>query len=93
MDSKNQKSFQIFKLLIPYFKPYKVLIIIAVVALIITQVTTLGATYLTKPIIDDGFNAQSQENNFWVWLPLVLLGLVIIKGFTQFVYVYLLGHS
>ncbi|ASK78640.1 lipid A export permease/ATP-binding protein MsbA [Paraphotobacterium marinum] len=93
MDSKNQKSFQIFKLLIPYFKPYKVIIIIAVIALIITQVTTLGATYLTKPIIDDGFNAQSQGNNFWVWLPLVLLGLVIIKGFTQFVYVYLIEYT
>jgi subfamily B ATP-binding cassette protein MsbA len=72
--------------LLGYVKPYWRMFALSIVALILTAATEPLLPALFKPLLDEGFVAKDQD--FIRWVPLLLLGLFVVRGFTSFVSAY-----
>ncbi|MDT3705801.1 MAG: lipid A export permease/ATP-binding protein MsbA [Thiobacillus sp.] len=72
--------------LLGYVKPYWRMFALSIVALILTAATEPLLPALFKPLLDEGFVAKDQD--FIRWIPVLLLGLFLVRGLTSFVSTY-----
>jgi subfamily B ATP-binding cassette protein MsbA len=72
--------------LLAYVKPYWRMFALSLVALILTAATEPALPALFKPLLDQGFVAKNQD--FIRWVPVLLLGLFLVRGLTSFVSTY-----
>jgi subfamily B ATP-binding cassette protein MsbA len=72
--------------LLAYVKPYWRMFALSIVALILTAATEPALPALFKPLLDQGFVAKNQD--FIRWVPVLLLGLFVVRGLTSFVSTY-----
>jgi subfamily B ATP-binding cassette protein MsbA len=72
--------------LLAYVKPYWRMFALSIAALILTAATEPALPALFKPLLDQGFVAKNQD--FIRWVPVLLLGLFVVRGLTSFVSTY-----
>lgn len=82
-------AFQLYKRLLKYVKPYWVGFVAVVFAMVIYAATETGMAALMKPLMDGSF--VDRDPNVIKLLPLVLIGLFIVRGFSDFFTTYGLG--
>ena len=84
-NDKDLSTWQTFRRLWPTIAPFKAGLIVAGVALILNAASDTFMLSLLKPLLDDGFGKT--DRSVLVWMPLVVIGLMILRGITS----YLLG--
>lgn len=86
---KDETTWKTFKRLWTYIRDYKSGLIVATIALIINAFSDTYMVSLLKPLLDEGFG--SAESNFLKILPLIILGMIILRGVSGFVSSYCLS--
>lgn len=86
MNDQDLSTKQTFKRLWPTIAPFKIGLVVAAIALIINAAGDAFMISLLKPLLDDGFGKA--DNNTLKWLPLAILGLMIVRGSSSFVSTY-----
>lgn len=86
---KDESTFQTFKKLWPMISIYKAGLIVASIALIVNAASDTYMVSLLKPLLDEGFG--STESNFLKILPLIVMGMMIVRGLSGFVSTYCLS--
>ncbi|MBK5144789.1 lipid A ABC transporter ATP-binding protein/permease MsbA [Budviciaceae bacterium BWR-B9] len=89
LNDKDLTTWQTFGRLWPLIKPFKLGLIVAAVALILNAGTDAMMLSLLKPLLDDGFGKTGSR--VLVWMPLVVLGLMVMRGITSYVSTYCLS--
>ncbi|MBC8654082.1 lipid A ABC transporter ATP-binding protein/permease MsbA, partial [Providencia vermicola] len=77
---------QTFRRLWPIIAPFKAGLIVAAIALIINAAGDAFMISLLKPLLDEGFDKA--DNDVLKWLPLAVLGLMVVRGSSSFVSTY-----
>ncbi|OZT82883.1 lipid ABC transporter permease/ATP-binding protein [Vibrio sp. 03_296] len=85
----DESTWRTFKRLWTFIRLYKSGLTVAVVALIINAVSDTYMVSLLKPLLDEGFG--SAESDFLRTLPLLVFGLMFIRGISSFVSTYCLS--
>lgn len=85
-NKNNHSSWKTFRRLWPMIFPFKIGLIVASVTLIINAISDALMLALLKPLLDDGFGKENRE--VFVWMPLALVGLMGIRGFSGFISTY-----
>ncbi|ELK8309726.1 TPA: lipid A ABC transporter ATP-binding protein/permease MsbA [Vibrio vulnificus] len=85
----DESTWRTFKRLWTFIRLYKSGLAVAVVALIINAVSDTYMISLLKPLLDEGFG--SAESDFLRTLPLLVFGLMFIRGISSFVSTYCLS--
>ncbi|MGL1050935.1 lipid A ABC transporter ATP-binding protein/permease MsbA [Vibrio vulnificus] len=85
----DESTWRTFKRLWTFIRLYKSGLGVAVVALIINAVSDTYMVSLLKPLLDEGFG--SAESDFLRTLPLLVFGLMFIRGISSFVSTYCLS--
>lgn len=90
-NDKDLSTWQTFRRLWPTIAPFKAGLIVAGVALILNAASDTFMLSLLKPLLDDGFGKT--DRSVLVWMPLVVIGLMILRGIHQLCLqlLYLLG--
>lgn len=87
-------SFTLYKRLYQYLRGYMKIFAISIVSMVVAAVTEPAFVALMKPLVDQGFVEKNLEAMNWI--PLILVGLFILRGITSFIndYTssYLAGH-
>ncbi|SHO58816.1 lipid A ABC transporter ATP-binding protein/permease MsbA [Vibrio quintilis] len=78
-----------FKRLWGYIRLYKAGLVAAVIALILNASADTYMVSLLKPLLDEGFG--SAESDFLKILPLIILGMMFLRGVSSFVSAYCLS--
>ncbi|WP_158379950.1 lipid A ABC transporter ATP-binding protein/permease MsbA [Candidatus Williamhamiltonella defendens] len=76
-------TWQTFRRLWPIINPFKMGLIVAVVALIINAGCDTFMLSLLKPLLDDGFGKTN--STIMTWMPLMVIALMFIRGTTSFI--------
>ncbi len=79
---KDLSTWQTFRRLWPMIVPYKTGLIVAAVALIINAAGDTLMLSLLKPLLDDGFGKA--DSSVLLWMPLVVIGLMLVRGVTSY---------
>ncbi|KJY83026.1 lipid transporter ATP-binding/permease [Vibrio galatheae] len=87
--NQDETTWQTFQRLWTYIRLYKAGLAVAVVALIINAVADTYMVSLLKPLLDEGFG--DAESNFLRILPLIIFGMMIVRGLSGFVSTYCLS--
>ncbi|MGF1723245.1 lipid A ABC transporter ATP-binding protein/permease MsbA [Photobacterium nomapromontoriensis] len=88
----DQTTWDTFKRLWPSISLYKTGLAVAVVALILNAASDALMLSMIKPLMDESFGGlDSVESNFLAMMPIYLLGLMILRGFSGFVSTYCLA--
>lgn len=87
--NKDETTWQTFKRLWVYIRLYKAGLAVAVVALIINAAADTYMVSLLKPLLDEGFG--NAESDFFRILPLIILGMMVVRGLSSFVSSYCLS--
>ncbi|ENA40777.1 lipid A export permease/ATP-binding protein MsbA [Escherichia coli P0301867.4] len=82
-NDKDLSTWQTFRRLWPTIAPFKAGLIVAGVALILNAASDTFMLSLLKPLLDDGFGKT--DRSVLVWMPLVVIGLMILRGITSYV--------
>ncbi|MFM2638999.1 lipid A ABC transporter ATP-binding protein/permease MsbA [Vibrio vulnificus] len=85
----DESTWRTFKRLWTFIRLFKSGLAVAVVALIINAVSDTYMVSLLKPLLDEGFG--SAESDFLRTLPLLVFGLMFIRGISSFVSTYCLS--
>ena len=80
---------QTFRRLWPTIAPFKTGIIVAAIALVINACGDAFMLSLLKPLLDEGFGTA--DNDFLRIMPLIILGLMLLRGISSFVSGYCLS--
>nr|WP_272902960.1 lipid A ABC transporter ATP-binding protein/permease MsbA [Xenorhabdus sp. Sc-CR9] len=83
MNDKDLSTWQTFRRLWPNIKPFKVGLLVAAVALIINAAGDTLMLSLLKPLLDEGFGKA--DISVLKWMPLVVIGLMFLRGISGFV--------
>ncbi|MBI0203642.1 lipid A ABC transporter ATP-binding protein/permease MsbA [Yersinia pestis] len=83
MNDKDLSTWQTFRRLWPTISPYKAGLIVAAIALILNAASDTFMLSLLKPLLDDGFG--NSNNSILKWMPLAVIGLMVVRGVTGFV--------
>lgn len=86
---QDETTLQTFKRLWAYIRLYKLGLSAAVVALVINAIADTYMVSLLKPLLDEGFG--DAESNFLRILPLIIFGMIIVRGLSGFVSTYCLS--
>ncbi|UPS64263.1 lipid A ABC transporter ATP-binding protein/permease MsbA [Providencia rettgeri] len=86
MNDKDLSTKQTFRRLWPIIAPFKAGLIVAAIALIINAAGDAFMISLLKPLLDEGFDKA--DNDVLKWLPLAVLGLMVVRGGSTFVSTY-----
>ncbi|GAK87851.1 lipid A export ATP-binding/permease protein MsbA [Vibrio ponticus] len=86
---QDETTWQTFKRLWVYIRVYKLGLAAAVVALVINAVADTYMVSLLKPLLDEGFG--NAESNFLRILPLIIFGMMLVRGLSGFVSTYCLS--
>ncbi|MDG3088398.1 lipid A ABC transporter ATP-binding protein/permease MsbA [Vibrio hannami] len=82
-------TWQTFKRLWEIIRLFKSGLVVAVIALIINAVSDTYMISLLKPLLDEGFG--SAESDFLRTLPLIIFGMMLIRGISGFISTYCLS--
>lgn len=80
---------QTFKRLWPTIKPFKAGLVVSGIALVLNALADSGLIYLLKPLLDDGFGKAN--NSFLKIMAFVVVGMIILRGITNFISNYCLA--
>ncbi|WP_222612163.1 lipid A ABC transporter ATP-binding protein/permease MsbA [Morganella morganii] len=80
---------QTFRRLWPTIAPFKTGIIVAAIALVINAGGDAFMLSLLKPLLDEGFGTA--DNDFLRIMPLIILGLMLLRGISSFISGYCLS--
>lgn len=75
----------VWRRLLARLKPYWAWFILAVLGLLLDSLAQSGFIYLLRPLIDEGFSAESAVGQ---WLPLAMFGLILMRVLGNFVGIY-----
>ncbi|MGD8111110.1 lipid A ABC transporter ATP-binding protein/permease MsbA [Vibrio sp. TRT 17S01] len=87
--NNDETTMQTFKRLWTYIRLYKAGLAVAVVALIVNAIADTYMVSLLKPLLDEGFG--NAESNFLRTLPLIIFGMMIVRGLSGFASSYCLS--
>ncbi|WP_174891205.1 lipid A ABC transporter ATP-binding protein/permease MsbA [Candidatus Hamiltonella defensa] len=76
-------TWQTFRRLWPTINPFKMGLIVAVVALIVNAGCDTFMLSLLKPLLDDGFGKTN--STIMTWMPLMIIALMFMRGTTSFI--------
>ena len=82
-------TLQTFKRLWPTIKPFKAGLVVSGIALDLNALADSGLIYLLKPLLDDGFGKAN--NSFLKIMAFVVVGMIILRGITNFISNYCLA--
>lgn len=82
-NDKDLSTWQTFRRLWPTIAPFKAGLIVAGVALILNAASDTFMLSLLKPLLDDGFGKT--DRSVLLWMPLVVIGLMILRGITSYI--------
>ena len=88
--TQDQSTWQTFKRLWPMISPYKLGIVVAMIAMILNAGADAYLITMLKPLIDEGFGAGS-DRNFLKYMAFIVVGLIFARGLTSFVSSYCLA--
>lgn len=80
---KDLSTWQTFRRLWPMISPFKAGLIVAAIALILNAASDTFMLSLLQPLLDEGFGKAN--SNILVWMPLVVIGLMVLRGVSGFV--------
>ncbi|NIG98655.1 MAG: lipid A ABC transporter ATP-binding protein/permease MsbA [Serratia symbiotica] len=83
MNDNDLSTWQTFRRLWPMITPFRAGLILAGVALIINAGSDAFMLSLLKPLLDDGFGKT--ENSILQWMPMAIIGLMVVRGTTSFI--------
>ncbi|RLR18370.1 lipid A ABC transporter ATP-binding protein/permease MsbA [Sodalis-like symbiont of Bactericera trigonica] len=83
LNDKDLSTWQTFRRLWPMISPFKTGLIVAAIALILNAASDTFMLSLLKPLLDDGFGKVN--SNILVWMPLGVIGLMVLRGVSGFV--------
>lgn len=83
LNDKDLSTWQTFRRLWPMISPFKTGLIVAAIALILNAASDTFMLSLLKPLLDDGFGKANSR--ILVWMPLVVIGLMVLRGVSGFV--------
>lgn len=89
MQDKDFSTTQTFKRLWPMISPFKSGLLVAAFALIFNALADSGLIYMLKPLLDDGFGKAA--HSFLKMMAFVVVGMIILRGVTNFVSTYCLA--
>jgi subfamily B ATP-binding cassette protein MsbA len=82
-NDKDLSTWQTFRRLWPVISPFKTGLIVAGIALILNAASDTYMLSLLKPLMDDGFGKT--DRSVLLWMPLVVIGLMVLRGITSYV--------
>lgn len=82
-NDKDLSTWQTFRRLWPIIAPFKPGLIVAAVALVLNAASDTFMLSLLKPLLDDGFGKT--DRSVLIWMPLVVIGLMVLRGITSYV--------
>lgn len=88
--TQDQSTWQTFKRLWPMISPFKLGIVVAMVAMIFNAAADAYLITMLKPLIDEGFGSGS-DRNFLKIMAFIVVGLIFARGLTSFVSSYCLA--
>ncbi|QIM65162.1 lipid A ABC transporter ATP-binding protein/permease MsbA [Frederiksenia canicola] len=88
--TQDQSTMQTFKRLWPMISPFKLGIIVAMVAMILNAAADAYLITMLKPLIDEGFG-NNADRNFLKIMAFIVVGLIFARGMTSFVSSYCLA--
>ncbi|VTP66099.1 Lipid A export ATP-binding/permease protein MsbA [Leclercia adecarboxylata] len=88
-NDKDLSTWQTFRRLWPVIAPFRTGLIVAGVALILNAASDTFMLSLLKPLLDDGFGKT--DRSVLLWMPLVVIGLMILRGITSYISSYCLS--
>ncbi len=88
--TQDQSTWQTFKRLWPMISPFKIGIIVAMLAMILNAAADAYLITMLKPLIDEGFGAGS-DRNFLKIMAFIVVGLIFARGITSFISSYCLA--
>ena len=83
---KQQSSTELYRRLLRYVVPYKWIFAIAIAGMFVVALGETAFVALLKPIMDEGF--VNRDEILIKWLPLALIGVMLVRGIGQFVDTY-----
>ncbi|PIJ51323.1 lipid ABC transporter permease/ATP-binding protein [Erwinia sp. OLTSP20] len=86
---KDLTTWQTFRRLWPMIAPYKTGLIVSAIALVINAAGDALLLSLLKPLLDKGFGKAN--NTVLMWMPLVVIGLMLMRGITSYISSYCLS--
>ncbi|CUR53423.1 Lipid A export ATP-binding/permease protein MsbA [Serratia symbiotica] len=86
INNNNLSAWKTFCRLWPMITPFRIGLIIASIALILNATSDVCMLSLLQPLLDDGFGKT--KKNILQWMPIVIIGLMIIRGITSFIFSY-----
>lgn len=86
---QDEKTWHTFKRLWTYIREYKKGLVVAVIALVINAIADTYMISLLKPLLDEGFG--DADSQFLRTLPLIIFGMIFIRGLSGFVSTYCLS--
>lgn len=89
MQDNDFSTAQTFKRLWPMISPYKAGLIASGLALVFNALADSGLIYLLKPLLDEGFGKA--EHGFLKLMAFVVVGMIFLRGLTNFVSTYCLA--
>lgn len=83
LNDKDLSTWQTFRRLWPMIRPFKNGLIVASIALVLNAASDTFMLSLLKPLLDDGFGKT--ESSVLKWMPLVVIGLMLLRGVTSYI--------
>lgn len=83
LNDKDLSTWQTFRRLWPMISPFRTGLIVAAIALVLNAASDTFMLSLLKPLLDDGFGKT--ESTVLKWMPLVVIGLMVLRGVTSYV--------
>lgn len=77
-----QESLRLLGRILKYFKPYKLQIFLACLAMVMVALTSAGTAYLVKPALDDIFDKK--DASMLLLLPFAFVLLTLVKGLGRY---------
>jgi subfamily B ATP-binding cassette protein MsbA len=89
MASSDASSLQLYLRLLGYVRPYWVPFAMSIAGLVVTAVTEPAVPALLKPLLDGSF--VHKEGGLLTWLPALIVGLFLVRGFASYASDYAIG--
>ncbi|ATA24255.1 lipid ABC transporter permease/ATP-binding protein [Brenneria goodwinii] len=83
LNDKDLSTWQTFRRLWPMISPFKAGLIVAAIALVVNAAGDTLMLSLLKPLLDEGFGKT--DRSVLLWMPLVVIGLMLMRGASGFV--------
>lgn len=85
----SDRASDVYRRLLGYSAEHLPMFIAAIVAMAVYAASQTGFIYLTKLITDQSFGER--DTDFIRWIPLLIIGVFIIRGIAEYVTVYSMG--